>query len=107
MRITVLSVPDCPNVAVLLERLKAAGARGDGAVDVVLVRNEEDAARWGMAGSPTLLLDGADPFADAAAAPVLGCRLYRDSDGVVSDAPSVEQLREVLAAVSGPSEPRR
>jgi hypothetical protein len=28
-----------------------------------LIDTDEDAARFGMAGSPTLLIDGVDPFA--------------------------------------------
>ncbi|SNT59553.1 Alkylmercury lyase [Actinacidiphila glaucinigra] len=58
-----------------------------------------EAARWGMTGSPTVLLDGIDPFAVAGAAPSVSCRLYLGEDGTRDGAPSVASLREVLAAV--------
>jgi hypothetical protein len=49
-----------------------------------------------MTGSPTLLLDGRDPFARAGQEPAISCRLYRDADGRSGPAPSVAQLRAVL-----------
>lgn len=100
MRITVLTVPDCPNGPLVQERLAAAldGRAAD--VELVEVRQEADAARWGMTGSPTVLLDGVDPFAVAGAAPSVACRLYRDGDGLTDGAPSVAILREALAGRS-------
>ncbi len=50
-----------------------------------------------MTGSPTLLLDGRDPFAGDGARPGVCCRLYPGPDGVVEGAPTVESLRAVLA----------
>ena len=35
----------------------------------------EEAARYGMQGSPTILIDGRDPFAEPGAAASLSCRL--------------------------------
>lgn len=46
-----------------------------------------------MTGSPTVLINGADPFAVAGAAPSVSCRLYRDADARTDGAPSVEALR--------------
>ena len=34
-----------------------------------------------MAGSPTILTDGTDPFARPGQQPSLSCRLYRDEQG--------------------------
>jgi hypothetical protein len=42
-----------------------------------------------MAGSPTLLIDGVDPFAMAGQAWNLSCRLYADEAGAASGAPSL------------------
>lgn len=62
-----------------------------------VVHDTAAAAATGMAGSPTLLIDGIDPFAgDPAPAPSLSCRLYRDQDGAVHGCPSLAQLRTVL-----------
>ncbi|GAA3367514.1 hypothetical protein GCM10020367_66750 [Streptomyces sannanensis] len=99
MRITVLTVPDCPNATLVHERIMAALAGRDVPVDLVEVSDEAGAARWGMTGSPTVLLDGADPFAVAGAEPSLSCRLYRDTDGALDGAPGVVALRRALADV--------
>ena len=97
MELTLLAVPACPNAARFEERLAAAMA---GRPDVVLHRRviatEQEAADAGMHGSPTLLIDGADPFAAPGQAPSLSCRLYRDESGSADGAPSVEALRRAI-----------
>ncbi|MER7174790.1 alkylmercury lyase family protein [Streptomyces mesophilus] len=65
-------------------------------VETVEVRDEEQARALGMTGSPTILVDGVDPFAVAGAEPSLSCRLYRGADGTAEWAPTVEDLRAVL-----------
>jgi alkylmercury lyase-like protein len=101
--ITVLSVPDCPNVSLLVDRLEETLPGGRQRAEVFLVRNEDEASAWGMCGSPTLLLDGVDPFATDDARPSLSCRLYRGPDGQLSGVPSVEQLRKATTAqTAGP-----
>jgi hypothetical protein len=102
MELTLLAVPDCPNVAALAERLAAAlGDRPDVVVRRREIASEQEAARAGMHGSPTLLVDGVDPFAAPGQAPSLSCRLYRDATGRTDGAPSVEALRRVLARQGG------
>ncbi|MDD9375731.1 hypothetical protein M8Z33_03390 [Streptomyces sp. ZAF1911] len=66
------------------------------------VRDEADAARWGMTGSPTVLLDGADPFAVAGAPASVSCRLYRDADCHAEGAPTVQALRRALSGTRVP-----
>ena len=63
MELTVLTGPDCPNAAAFEERLAAALADYPDAVVRRQVADEREAAETGMAGSPTLLINGADPFA--------------------------------------------
>jgi len=97
MELTVLAMPDCPNVALMVRRLAVAAA---GLPDVTVIRrvvdDEGQAAALGMRGSPTLLIDGADPFAAASQPVGLGCRLYRQADGSLSGAPPVRSLRRAL-----------
>jgi hypothetical protein len=97
MNLTVLAVPGCPNAAVLEDRL-AAVLDGRAGVSVAheVISDEAGAARRGMHGSPTLLIDGVDPFAKAGQPPSMSCRLYRDDDGQATGAPSVGQLRQVI-----------
>jgi hypothetical protein len=98
MRLEVLHVPDCPNVAPLLGRLAEVT---DVPVSTRVVESDVEAARFGMAGSPTLLVDGVDPFAaPGECAGGVSCRLYRDEDGRMAGVPSVPQLR---AALVGPA----
>src|SRR5258708_1446585 len=78
MELTVLSVPDCPNTALLAERLAAAGAT-------------RDQVAW-----PTLLADGVDPFAEPGAPTSYGCRLYPGPGGTLEGAPQVTALAAVL-----------
>jgi hypothetical protein len=90
MRITVLAVPDCPNAALAMERVTAALDGRPAEVELVEVRDEDEATARGMTGSPTILVDGVDPSAQAGAMPSLSCRLY--GDGV----PGVAELRAAL-----------
>ncbi len=102
MKLEVLHVPDCPNVAPMLQRLAEAS---DLPVTTRLIETDADAAEFGMAGSPTLLVDGVDPFAttdDRGCA--VSCRLYRDPDDRLVPAPSVEQLRDAITAADHPHE---
>lgn len=94
MVITVLAVPGCPHASLLVARLRAALDDPAAEVDLVLVADATGGPV--MPGSPTLLLDGVDPF-PVDAAPSLSCRLYPHADGTVEGAPSVAELRAVLA----------
>jgi len=97
MKLEILHIPDCPNVAVLRERLEAlAETVPDVRVTSQVIDSAEDAAAAGMTGSPTLLVDGADPFREPGRAASLSCRLYRDDEGRLSGSPSVIALRRVL-----------
>jgi hypothetical protein len=96
----VLHVPGCPNVAPLLERLREAT---DLPVATREISSAAEAAAAGMTGSPTLLINGRDPFP----APILqdcdcgvSCRIYRDEHGQAVPAPSVGQLRDDVAGAA-------
>ncbi len=101
MELTLLTVPDCPNAPVFEERLAAALAGHPGAVVRRReVADERAAAEAGMHGSPTLLLNGADPFAAPDTPTSLSCRLYSDDAGRTGPAPSAQALRQAIAAAS-------
>jgi hypothetical protein len=98
MTIVVLHVPDCPGAAVLRHRLALVlGDALSAQAAWQVITDEDQARRRGMTGSPTLLLNGTDPFGHPGQRPSLSCRLYRDDDGTLGQAPSTAQLR---AAVS-------
>lgn len=60
------------------------------------IETPEDAEKYQFAGSPTLLINGRDPFASDDLAPIgLACRTYMTDAGRAAS-PSVEQLKEAL-----------
>lgn len=97
MRLEILHVPDCPGVTVFSQRI--GEALGDERIaDTITYRVVDDPAaaiESGMTGSPTLLIDGRDPFAAPGLVPSLSCRLYHTDEGI-DHAPSVAQLRAAL-----------
>ena len=92
-----LTVADCPHVAVTQERIASAleqlGRRAH--IGERVVASDEDAARLGFRGSPTILIDGTDPF-PVHGTPALACRLYPTEYGM-QGAPTVDQLVEAIA----------
>ncbi len=103
MELTVLAVPGCPN-APELERRLAEALTGRPAVTVTrqVITDAAEAARWGMHGSPTLLVDGQDPFAGPGAATAMACRLYRDENGHLDGTPTVAALARALEQAGAP-----
>ncbi len=97
MKITLLTVPGCPHGELAHERIAAALEGREAETEWVQVRDEAEAASCGMTGSPTILVDGVDPFAVEGARPSLSCRLYRAADGTVQGAPTVAELRAALS----------
>lgn len=78
-----------------IEALLAAGIT-DAEITERLITNDAEAHALGMHGSPTILIDGHDPFVEAGTSPSMSCRLYRTTTGF-EGAPSVVAL---IAAVA-------
>lgn len=87
----------CPNWRVMEQRLGEAMREIDldAPVTLVSVDTAEQAERWQFRGSPSLLLNGSDPFAEPSAPVGLSCRVFTTPDGL-QGAPTVEQLAEAL-----------
>lgn len=100
MRITLQYVEGCPGRRLVEERLREAlaalGLEADAALVLEPVRTPDQARTLGFVGSPTLLVDGRDPFAAEGRPAALACRLYQTADGP-QQAPTVAELRAVLA----------
>jgi hypothetical protein len=97
VHLTVLAVPDCPNVRLLDQHLfQVLEGHHDVTVSRYEIADEDQAARRGMNGSPTLLVDGIDPFAEPGQRAGLSCRLFRDGRGSFAGAPSIRQLRQAI-----------
>ncbi len=96
MDVTLLYFDGCPNWQLADERLRALQDELGFALTRELVETPEDAEAKQFRGSPTVLVDGRDPFADGGEPVGLSCRLYRTPEGPAG-APTLDQLREVLA----------
>jgi hypothetical protein len=79
MNLELLYFEDCPNWKVAADRLHAvATSRG---LDVAhhIVTSVEEAEALRFRGSPTVLVDGRDPFASGGELFGLACRIYQSS----------------------------
>jgi hypothetical protein len=101
MRVQLLYFDGCPNRTLLEERLKEALDLLDdpSTVEHLQVGSQEQAERLRFAGSPSILIDGTDPFASPGIAVGLSCRVYPTPDSP-SGSPTLDQLVAVLRAAS-------
>ena len=97
MTIEILYFEGCPSWRVALERTRSALARArlDATVGTRAVETMEEAARAGFRGSPTILVDGVDPFAGDAGPVAFACRVYHTDSGP-QGSPTVDQLVAAL-----------
>jgi hypothetical protein len=96
MIIEVLHVPNCPNHALVLERLREIlpADSFQKHVNEVLVNDPVMAQSLKFPGSPTIRIDGQDvePQSEQGASFGLMCRLYSDGSGV----PTQQSLRAAI-----------
>ncbi len=101
MEITIRYFDGCPNWKLANARVREAAAGADLPYDVVItlenVGSLDDAVALGFRGSPTILIDGQDPFDDGSSPVGLSCRVYRTEVGM-EGSPSIDQLRQALRA---------
>ena len=98
MNITIQYFDGCPNWHLADERLREAlrEAGADGAkVIYQKIETPEQAEEAGFRGSPSILVDGRDPFADEDAPVGFSCRVYQTETGP-DGAPSLSQLAVAL-----------
>jgi hypothetical protein len=97
MEITLLYFDGCPNWRRTDQQLRGLIASGQLSAELRhrLVETPEDAVRLGFPGSPTVLVDGADPFATGDERPGLACRVYHTEHGP-QGGPTLDQLRRAL-----------
>ncbi len=97
MVIDLLFVRDCPHRVLARSHVDLALARTrfPAVIRERQVHSTEEAARLGMRGSPTILIDGQDPLAPPDEPATLSCRLS-GSAGTLTAVPSVDQLVEAL-----------
>jgi hypothetical protein len=101
MKITIQYFEGCPHWKLADERVRHV-LKDVSADDVTLeyqfIDSPETADRLGFLGSPTILIDGRDPFVTGTEQAGMSCRVFRTEAGV-QGAPTEEQLRKVLAGL--------
>lgn len=96
MNVTLLYFDDCPNWKDLDRHLQTLTTElGNLVVTRHLVDTPEEAERTSFRGSPSVIVDGIDPFADPDAPVGLSCRVYQTPGSLVGS-PTIDQLRTVL-----------
>ncbi|MFF9346352.1 hypothetical protein [Streptomyces sp. NPDC014734] len=107
MDIELLYFADCPNWHLAHDRLRealTAAGHLDPEIGLRAVETDEEAQALRFPGSPTIRVNGQDPFPSAAPTYGLTCRVYATPDGLAG-APTVDQL--VRALVGEGQEPSR
>ena len=94
MHVTLQCFDGCPHWKTTRDRL--IEVLGDETLAFQRVETQEEAERIGFIGSPTILLNGVDPFAAADAPFGLACRIYVHADGSVG-APTLDDIRSAVA----------
>lgn len=96
MDVTVLYFDGCPNWQVTLGHLEVLATEiSDLHLSTKLVDTVEEAESSGFMGSPSVLINGIDAFAEDGAQVGLSCRVYHTPDGLAGS-PTLNQLRDVL-----------
>ena len=96
-RLQLLYFPDCPNWQLADTRLHDVASQLGLSIEHVLVTTTEAAERLSFRGSPTILIDGIDPFAAGDEPIGLSCRIYLTPHGY-EGSPTTAQLAAALAA---------
>lgn len=98
MDLELLVTANCPHrepaavlVRTALDDVGLTGAQ----VATTFISTTEDAGRRGFIGSPTILVNGQDPFAVPGAPPALACRIYSSPSGPTG-IPPLRDLRQAL-----------
>ncbi|MGZ4588209.1 MAG: thioredoxin family protein [Mycobacteriaceae bacterium] len=97
MDIELLVLRDCPNQDAAAELIRTAVADADvnATIRRTIIDNPDQAQRRAFTGSPTILVNGADPLAWHGAPPGLSCRLYATPDGL-RGTPALADLQQAL-----------
>jgi hypothetical protein len=97
VRVQLLYFEGCPNWTVAEERLRYAldlvGVPAT--IERCLVETQEEAERLQFQGSPSILLDGKDPFWSGSGSFGLTCRVYSTPDWPAG-APTLDKLVEAV-----------
>lgn len=95
MDVAVQYFDGCPHWRTMDERVRGLADELGLRIRYQVVTSPEDAAALSFHGSPTILVDGSDPF-PASGPPGLACRIYDTPEGPAGS-PTEHQLRAALS----------
>jgi|TARA_R110002110_G_C13050811_1_gene680873 hypothetical protein len=96
MNVTLLYFDDCPNWLVADGHLRTLGAQHpEMVIERRIVNTVEEAEATQFRGSPSIMVDGVDPFADLDTPVGLSCRVYKTPAGLAGS-PTLDQLRSAV-----------
>lgn len=87
-----------PNWQIADERLRELADERDLRIGYQKVESPEEAEALGFLGSPTILVNGRDPFAATGEPVGLACRVYETPEGLAGS-PTIDQLRAALGTI--------
>ena len=99
MEITLQYFDGCPNWNTTDAHLRKliSNRQVDVTVEYQLINTVQEAETHQFHGSPTVLINGVDPFAEAEAPIGLACRIYQ-TEGGLAGSPSIKQLEDAITA---------
>src|SRR5260370_39385952 len=98
MKITIQCFAGCPHWKVAGERVRHVVrefSRDDVTLEYQLIDSPEAPDQLGFHGSPTILIDGRDPFLTGIEQVGMSCRVFRTEDGI-QGAPTEAELSKLL-----------
>ena len=98
MRVELRYFDDCPHWKIADEHLRSLATEVGFELTHRRVESPEDAETFEFRGSPSILVNGRDPFTVGDEPVGLSCRIYQTPDGPTGS-PTVEQLRTALADI--------
>ena len=98
MKITIQYFDGCPHWKLADERVRHVlrdFSGHDVTVEYQFIDSPQTADEVGFHGSPTILIDGLDPFITGVEQVGMSCRVFRTEDGI-QGAPTEAELRKLL-----------
>ena len=98
MKITIQYFDGCPHWKLADERVRHVlrdFSSDDVTLEYQLIDSPETADQLGFHGSPTILIDGMDPFITGLEQVGMSCRVFRTEDGI-QGAPTEAELHKVF-----------
>lgn len=101
MHVELLYFDDCPSWATADQRLREVARTHGVEVHRRQVTTHDEAERTNFRWSPTILINGRDPFATGDEPHGLSCRIFQTPEGPAGS-PTVAQLHEALGSAGRP-----